>query len=259
MQQVKIFGVPYEGNENFKRGTFFAPSFIRYHLSSLEFYSVLQRSELKPFLDLSDFYPPYETEGKDFADFLVDKLKSLKVDIKFIAIGGDHFITYPIVFYLKKELKLDFTVIHFDAHMDRRPIFEGEEYNHATFMYHVEKLMGKDRVITVGVRTKAPCETKDKNIFYAWEDYKNVLESINEPVYLTFDLDVINPSDFPGVTNPEPGGKDVFSLIKEVLSIKNIIAADIVEFSPLEDASTNSATKAAFILRELLIKLQNGK
>ena len=258
MPQVKVFGIPYEGRENFQRGVSLAPSYIRYHLSSLEYYSVIQNKELEPFEDLSDIYPPWDTKGKDFADFLVKKLVELKITPLFIALGGDHFITYPIVWYLRNELKLNFTVVHFDAHMDRRAVFEREEYNHATFMYHVEKLMREDHVITVGVRTKAPCETKKKNIFYAWEDYTTVLKDIEGPVYLTFDLDVINPQDFPGVTNPEPGGKDIFTIINEVLSIKHIIGVDIVEFSPLLDPSTNSATKAAFVLRELLIKLQHG-
>ncbi len=257
MQQVKVFGIPYEGGENFQKGAALAPSFIRYHLPSLEYYSAIQNRNLEEFLDLSDFYPPLDVKGKEFADFLIKKLKDLEISPPFVALGGDHYVSYPLIKYLKEELHLDFKVVHFDAHMDRRPEFEGEEYNHATFMYHVEKLMGKENVITVGVRTKAPCENKEDNIFYAWEEYMDVLLNIDSPVYLTLDLDVINPSDFPGVTNPEPGGKSIMEILQEILSLKHLISADIVEFSPLMDPSTNSATKAAFLFREILIKLQH--
>ncbi len=257
MPLVSVFGIPYEGSENFQKGAALAPGFIRYHLSSLEYYSVIQERELKEYHDLSDFYPPLDVKGKYFADFLIEKLKDIKLFPPFVALGGDHFITFPLIVYLKEELDLNFTVVHFDAHMDRRPEFEKEVYNHATFMYHVEKLIGKENVITVGVRTKAPCEEKSKNIFYAWEDYRNELLNIKTPVYLTLDLDVINPSEFPGVTNPEPGGKGIMEILDEILLLKNIMAADIVEFSPLMDHSTNSATKAAFLFREILIKLQH--
>ncbi len=257
MSQVKVFGVPYEGKENFQKGTFFAPSFIRYHLTSLEYYSAIQDRYMENYEDLSDFYPPLDVSGEEFMKFLIEKLNALEIEPPFIALGGDHFITLPIVKYLK-DRGFEFKVVHFDAHMDRREEFEGEKYNHATFMYHVEKLLGRENVLSVGIRTKAPCEKKEDNIFYAWEDYSSILKEIDAPLYLTLDLDVINPSDFPGVTNPEPGGPMIMDVIKDILSLKNIISADIVEFSPLMDDSTNSATKAAFIFRELLIKLQNG-
>ncbi len=256
MSQVKVFGVPYEGKENFQKGTFFAPSFIRYHLSSLEYYSAIQDREMLKYDDLSDIYPLLDMTGGEFMDYLVNELSEMHLEPPFIALGGDHFITLPIIKYLK-ETGFEFKVVHFDAHMDRREEFEGEKYNHATFMYHVEKLIGKDNVVSVGIRTKAPCERKEDNIFYAWEDYKEALFNIKDPVYLTFDLDVINPSEFPGVTNPEPGGPSVMDVLRDILSIENIIAADVVEFSPLMDNSTNSATKAAFMFRELLIKLQH--
>lgn len=260
MQQVNVFGVPYEGIENFQRGVSLAPAFIRYHLKSLEYYSVLQKRELRDFCDLSDVYVPplSDLTGKEFSDFLIDRLKALKVYPPFIALGGDHFITLPIIKYLKEVLEFNFKVVHFDAHMDRRPQYEGEEYNHATFMFHVEKLLGEENVITVGVRTKAPCEEEKGNIFYAWDEYREVLKSIDSPIYLTLDLDVINPSEFPGVSNPEPGGKGVLDILEDILHLKKIMAADIVEFSPLVDYSTHSATKAAFLFREILIKLQYG-
>ncbi len=257
MSQVKVFGVPYEGKENFQKGTFLAPSFIRYHLSSLEYYSTIQSKDMKSFEDLSDFYPPLDVSGKEFMDFLIERLRAFDIRPPFIALGGDHFITLPLVKYLK-EIGFDFKVVHFDAHMDRREEFEGEKYNHATVMHHVEGIVGQENIISVGIRAKAPCEKKEKNIFYAWEDYSSILKKLSVPVYLSLDLDVINPAEFPGVTNPEPGGPSLFEVVEDVLSLKHIIAADIVEFSPLVDSSTHSGVAAAFIFRELLIKLQNG-
>ena len=255
---IKLIGIPYEGGENFLKGTTEAPCKIRWALESLEVYSIYQDEFLPEYEDVGNFIPPEESPEVSFG--YIEKRVSNLLPAKIGILGGDHNITYPVVRALKQYL-VDFWIVHLDAHLDTRDRYKGNKFTHASVMKRVSEIIGEDKIISVGYRSLAKGEEYPPTFsspFKVFEPLKDFLIKLKpERIYLTLDLDVLDPSVFPAVGNPEPGGIGIKEIIDTIKLLKGkLVGFDIVEFNPLASPSFYPAVTAALILRELLIALK---
>jgi len=252
---VYIVGVPYEGKKNVMGGTSLAPTKIRWGLEMIEDFSVYKNKEIPPYKDLGDlnFRSFYELlEG------IENFLSSFPSESKFLFLGGDHTISLPIVKHFSNLIE-EVVVFHFDAHLDRREEYEGELTNNATVIRRIEEVVGSGNVYSFGIRSRAPGESKGNSFFYSiFPHLGEVIEKIGrKKIYLTIDFDVIDPSEFPAVTNPEPGGISFKELVRAIGMLEGrILGADLVEFNPKTSGDTFPAVTAAAVVREVLIALR---
>jgi agmatinase len=179
-------------------------------------------------------------------------------------IGGEHLVSLPVVEALAKKYP-DLHIIHFDAHTDLRDEFFGRKLSHATVMRRVFDIVGKKKIFQFGIRSGDSSEFK-------WADAGNItmrkfdlfgVEDVvakikSKPVYITIDIDVLDPAAVPGTGTPEPGGVTYRELIEAIMKLRklnNIVGADIVELAPNYDPSGASTAAAAKTLREMVLLL----
>ena len=177
-------------------------------------------------------------------------------------IGGEHLVTLPVVSSLFEKYK-DLVLLHFDAHTDLRTDYMGEELSHATVIKQIWNFLGDNRIYQFGIRSGLKEEfqwaIEGGHTFINQFDCKHLNEIVqhikNRPVYITIDLDILDPSIFPGTGTPEPGGIG-FKEMLEVIGIMkqlNIVGADVVELAPDYDPTGVSTAVAAKVIRELLL------
>ncbi len=262
---IIVIGIPFDATSSFRSGSRFAPNSIRLFSDSIETYSPYFDKDIENILFFD--YGNVEITINNF-NILRNKLKNLiskflKDEKKVIALGGEHLITLPIVeAYIKKYP--DLIVIQLDAHTDLRDTYFNEKFSHATVMRRIYELVGNNRIFQFGIRsgTKSEFDFANKytnlNIFSL--NVKKTLDKLkNFPIYLTLDLDVLDPSVLPGTGNPEPGGfnfRDLVEFLKNLYNL-NIVGVDVVELSPDYDYSGVSSITAAKLVRELLILLNS--
>ncbi len=255
---IDLIGIPYEGGENFLKGTSLGPSKIRWALESLEVWSIYQNESIPEYIDHGDFIPPEESP-EDVYRTIEEKISNINPQ-KIAIIGGDHNITYPVVKFLNRKDE-NFVVVHFDAHLDMRDTYKGNLFSHATVMKRVLELVGEDRLISLGYRSFAKGEEVPPRFSAPFEILRPLKQFLYElkpeKIYLTVDLDVLDPSEFPAVSNPEPGGISFKELLNAIMELRGkLIGFDIVEFNPIAFTGSFPAMTAATILRELLIALK---
>ena len=260
---VVIFGVPYDGTASYRPGTRFGPSAIRQEIDGIETYSPYLDRDLSDYkiCDLGDM--PMHFGGTEKAlEKVRQEVRSILNDAKkTVVIGGEHLVSLPLIeAYIEKYPNLH--VIQFDAHADLRNEFVNEKLSHATVMRRIfEKLNGE--LWQFGIRSG----TRDEFAFADEHTHINRfnLNGIKEatykigsaPVYVTLDIDVLDPSIMPGTGTPEAGGISFVELMEGIkaLSGLNIVGADIMELSPHYDQSGVSTSVACKTLRELLLVL----
>ena len=177
-------------------------------------------------------------------------------------IGGEHLVTLGSVTSVAKKYK-DLHIIHFDAHADLRDDYLGEKLSHATVMHRVWDIVGDNKIFQFGIRSGDRSEIywgKD-HVFTNKFDFTGLEEVVEKlkgkPVYFTIDLDVLDPSVFPGTGTPEAGGVTFKELLDAILKVSklNIVGMDVNELSPQYDQSGSSTATACKVLRELLLSL----
>jgi agmatinase len=259
---ILIFGIPFDRTSSFIPGSRFGPKFIRQCTENIEWYSPFQDRSLVD-LKICDLEDLEFASGDWLAEIeeAVDKILGLE---KFpVFLGGEHTITYPISKAFKKVYK-KFSIIHFDAHADLRDEFMGQKVCHATAIRRAADVVGLDNIYQFGIRSGNSDEFRlNKNLyrFKVLEPLGSVLDRIKDPIYLTIDLDVLDPGVMPAVSTPEPGGVSYQELINALLLLRgrHIIGADIVEYNPLAASPYASGTTAADVLRELLLAMSVKK
>ena len=186
-----------------------------------------------------------------------------KQNKKLILIGGEHLISLPAIKEAASKHD-DLVVIHFDAHADLREEYKGVFFSHATVMRMVWEILGDHRIWQFGIRSGTREEfywAKEGHIVMNMYNFTGLTKAIddiaNRPVYLTIDLDVLDPSAFPGTGTPEAGGVSFLDLVNALKQISrlNIIGSDLVELSPHYDHSGISTAVACKVLRELAIAI----
>jgi agmatinase len=180
-----------------------------------------------------------------------------------VSLGGDHSITYPIVKAFAKRYP-ELTIFHFDAHPDLYDEFEGNRLSHACPFARIMEAGLVKRLVQMGIRTmnahqreqarKFDVEVVEMRGLPAYEKLK-----ADGPIYITFDMDVLDPAFAPGISHREPGGMTVREAITHLHAIEGeIVGADVVEYNPVQDVAGMTATVAAKILKEILGKMILG-
>jgi agmatinase len=177
-----------------------------------------------------------------------------------VLLGGDHSITYPIVKAFAKKYPA-LTIIHFDAHPDLYDEFEGNRLSHACPFARIMEAGLASRLVQIGIRTATQHQREQGERFGVEMVEMRALPAYDKlkatgPVYITFDMDVLDPAFAPGVSHREPGGMSVRETIAHLHAIEGeIVGADLVEYNPVQDVAGITATVAAKILKEILGKM----
>ena len=261
---IVLFGAPYDCTTSFRPGTRFASAAIRRESYGLELYSPYQDRELSEFcvFDSGDLELQFGDPRSALSD-IEKRSKTILTDGKLpFLLGGEHLVTLGSVRAAVKKYP-DLHILHFDAHADLRDEYLGAKLSHACVLRRCHELVGDGKIYQYGIRSG------DKSEFVWGKDHvfthKFNLEGLDEtlcdlagkPVYLTVDLDVLDPSVFPGTGTPEPGGVG-FDALRAALTKAcslNVVAADVNELSPHYDTSGASTAVACKIVREMLISL----
>ncbi len=263
---VTLIGVPSDENSSFMEGCALAPSKIREALycGAANLYSELgvNLEDDSVFCDCGDLKITPGIKGFEQIESQIVQL--LKKGGQILSLGGDHAITYPILKGFSR-IHRNLTILQFDAHSDSYDEFEGNRLSHASPFARImeEKLAG--RLIQVGIRTltdhlKQQIDRFGIEVIEA-RDFKPGLDlNLTGPLYISIDLDVLEPGFVPGVSHHEPGGLTVRDVINIIQTIKvPIIGADIVEYNPKRDVSDVTAMVAAKFIKELSGKMIQQK
>lgn len=265
-QAVVLCGVPWDEKSSFVRGAANAPGAIREamysdarHITSENGVNLAQSDR---FVDLGDMPVP---SGDAAISAIADATRSaLGSDRRLIALGGDHAITVPILRELKKAHG-EFDVLQIDAHADLYHDYEGDLYSHACpFARAMEEGLCK-RLVQVGIRTmnthlleqakRFGTEVITMRDFDPAQDFR-----FERPVYLSIDLDGLDPAFAPGVAHHEPGGMSTRDALRVISGVStSIIGADIVEYQPALDINHMTAAVAAKLTKEIAGQMLIGE
>lgn len=260
--KLGLVGFGFDENSSFMRGAADAPPIIReaFFSESSNMWSEsgidLSRSDI--FVDERDVLP---IPGKSMADAIEESIEQmLATGLCPISLGGDHSVTYPIIRAMSKRYP-DLSILHFDAHPDLYDEFEGNRYSHASpFARIMEEGLVK-RLVQVGIRTINGHQREQAARFgvemIEMKDWLDDLEvSFETPVYISFDVDGLDPAYAPGVSHREPGGLSTRQVIRLIQSMTQpIVGADIVEYNPRMDSRNVTAMVCAKILKEISARM----
>lgn len=257
-----VIGLPLDETATYRSGSDEGPAAIRRASESIETYSPFLDRDLSdlPFSDVGDVSLSGATVEESLETIYQKTRTVLCTGALPLSLGGEHTVSLPIVHALN-EINHQFIVIHLDAHTDFRMEYEGSATNHATVMRRVFEVLGPDRLIQLGIRSGTRDEfafLRDHFTLMPWNQFgpRLLLERVRDaPVYLSLDLDVLDPACFPGTGNPEAGGwfYDDLERFLAVLDQMRVLGADVVELNPGLDRSDASSIMAAKIVRELLL------
>lgn len=262
--KIVIFGAPFDSTTSFRPGTRFASKAMRGESFGIETYSPYQDKDLGDIavFDGGDLELSFGNTTRalgQIEDFTTQILDDGKIPCM---IGGEHLVTLGAMRAVAKKHP-DLHVIQFDAHADLREDYLGETLSHATVIHRVWDLLGDDKIFQFGIRSgdRSEFQWGKDHVFtnkFNFNGLEEVVEKLKgKPVYLTIDLDVLDPSVFPGTGTPEAGGVSFMELLNAMLTVSdlNIIACDVNELSPIYDQSGVSTAVACKVLRELLLAI----
>jgi agmatinase len=261
---IAVFGIPFEGTVNLRRGADRGPSDLRLASDSIETYSPALDRDLEdlPIADLGDCELGAGSPREQLARARDEIAAFWRPDLRPLMLGGDHTATLPVIEVLAPAVP-GLRVLQLDAHPDLREEFLGERYNYASAMARVMDVLPADRVWQVGMRTGAREEyaRRAPHVFPAHavhpvEAVRAILpELAPHPLYVTIDVDVLDPAEAPGTGSPEPCGLRAAELVEIVrlLAPCRVVGADLVEVAHAWDPSARTGITAAWILREALL------
>ena len=252
-----MLGLPFDGTVSYRSGSRFAPEQIRLASWGLEDYSPRFNKHLQDvnFHDAGDLEFPLGNTYKSL-DIIEQNVEDIYKDGKRVfGIGGEHLVTLPEIKAVSKFHK-DLAIVHFDAHTDLREEYLGEEMSHSAVIRHASKIVGPENIKQIGIRSGMKEEWdfmhKHGTLINEFSGL-DVLKS--KKVFVTVDLDVLDPSVMSGTGTPEAGGFTFNQLMDwfEYLRDFDIVGADVVELAPDYDASGVSTAVATKVIRELLM------
>lgn len=263
--KVVLFGAPFDGTVSYRPGTRFAPHAIRSESYGLETYSPYQDKDITEgaVFDSGDIELCFGNPQRVLDDIQERTGKILSDGKLPFMIGGEHLVTLG-AFKAVAEKYPDVHIIHFDAHTDLREEYLGESLSHASVIRRCHDIVGDGRIYQFGIRSGEREEfywAKEHTHLnkYNFDGLEDVVSKLKDkPVYFTLDLDVLDPSVFPGTGTPEAGGVTFEELRKAVTLVTtkcNVVATDVNELSPTYDQSGVSTAVAGKIIREMLIAL----
>ena len=261
-----LFGAPFDSTTSYRPGTRFGSRAARSESYGLESYSPYQDRDLldSSVFDSGDIELPFGDCEKALSMIEERAAAILSADKRPFMIGGEHLVTLGAVRAVAERYP-DLHIIHFDAHADLRDDYLGQKLSHACVLRRCHDILGDGRIFQFGIRSGDRAEFawgKDhvSTNQFNFEGLKSCVEALKgKPVYLTVDLDVLDPSVFPGTGTPEPGGVS-FDALREAVTLvcanANIVACDVNELSPHYDQSGISTAAACKVIREMLLAMQ---
>ena len=261
---IVIFGAPFDSTTSYRPGTRFASRTMRAESYGLETYSPYQDLDLEDFKifdagDLELCFGDTELALKDITEMTRTILSDNKLPFM---IGGEHLVTLGAVRAMAEKYP-DLHIVHFDAHADLREEYLGARLSHASVIHRCWDIIGDEKIYQFGIRSgdRAEFEWGKNHVITQKFDFNGLEDVIkklkDKPVYFTLDLDVLDPSVFPGTGTPEAGGVSFIQLLDAILKVGelNIVGTDINELSPMLDQSGASTAVALKIMREWLLRL----
>ncbi|MCL2376505.1 MAG: agmatinase [Defluviitaleaceae bacterium] len=263
--KIVVFGAPYDGTTSNRPGTRFGPPVVRADSSGLETYSPYQNADLEDvqIYDAGELELPFG-RPEPALDMIEAATSQILLDGKIpLMIGGEHLVTLGAVRAAAKKHP-NLHIIHLDAHTDLREDYLGEKLSHATVLRRCHDILGDGRIYQFGIRSgtreefewaaKGHVHLQKFNLDWLTEVVKSLGDA---PVYFTLDLDVLDPSAFPGTGTPEAGGVSFMDLLCAIVQLKqlNVVGCDVVELAPSFDASGASTATACKVIRELMLAI----
>ncbi|WP_421382165.1 agmatinase [Bacillus salacetis] len=264
--QIVLYGMPMDWTVSYRPGSRFGPTRIREVSIGLEEYSPYLDRELEEikYFDAGDIPLPFGNPQKSL-DIIEDYIDGLMKDNKIpFGMGGEHLVAWPVMKAVYKKHK-DLAIIHFDAHTDLREHYEGEPLSHSTPIRKIADHIGPENVYSFGIRSGMKEEfqwAKENGMhiskFEVLEPLKEILPKLaGRPVYVTIDIDVLDPAHAPGTGTVDAGGitsRELLASIHEIArSEVNVVGADLVEVAPIYDASEQTANTASKLIREMML------
>lgn len=260
-----LFGMPMDYTVSFRPGSRFGPARIREASVGLEEYSPYLDRELYDirYFDAGDLLLPFGNAARSL-DLIGEFVAKVLADGKLpVGMGGEHLVTWPIIQELHQRVP-NLAVIHIDAHADLREQYEGEPLSHSTPLRKAAELLGGSNIYQFGIRSGSKEEFaygRQHCNFYPFEvlqPLQRVLpELAGRSVYVTVDIDVLDPSAAPGTGTAEAGGitsKELLAAIHAIAASEvNVVGCDVVEVAPIYDPSEQTAIVAAKLIREMLL------
>lgn len=263
--ELVIFGAPFDSTTSYRPGTRFGPSAIRHESFGLETYSPYQDKDLEDHAimdsgDLELCFGSSEQALKDIQGRAEQILQDGKIPL---LLGGEHLVTLGSVRAAVQKYP-DLHIIHFDAHTDLREDYLGAKLSHACVIRRCHDILGDGRIHQFGIRSGERAEWKfaraghtDLHPFNLNGLKETVKALQSAPIYFTIDLDVLDPSCFPGTGTPEAGGVDFMQLLEAIRTVcsGNVVAADVNELCPILDQTGASTAIAGKVVRELMLAI----
>lgn len=259
-----LVGIPFDGQSSYLRGTGEAPAKIR---EALKCDASNGWTELGVNLGAAAAYEDAGdltfSEAEAFAAIESGLGALIDQGRRPVSLGGDHSTTYPIVKAFEKQYP-ELTILHFDAHPDLYDEFEGNRLSHACPFARIMEAGLAKRLVQIGIRTATAHLREQARRFGVEMVEMRALPAYGRltaegPVYISFDIDVLDPGFAPGVSHREPGGMTVREALAHLHGVQgSIVGADVVEYNPVQDVAGMTATVAAKIVKELLGKMITG-
>lgn len=263
--KIVLFGAGFDGTTSFRPGTRFGPSAIRNESFGIETYSPYQDRDMLDYsyFDSGDLELPFGSTNRSVADIAMRSDMILSDGKVPFMIGGEHLVTLGSVMAVKEKFD-DLYIVHFDAHADLREDYLGQKMSHACVLRRCWDILGDGHIFQFGIRSGDReefrfAEEHTEMHKFSFEGLEDVVERLRgKNVYFTLDLDVLDPSVFPGTGTPEAGGVTFDELRKAVTLVcsrLNIVGCDVNELSPVYDQSGVSTAVACKIIREMLLAM----
>lgn len=259
---ITLLGLPWDGSSSFERGAAEAPPLIRAALRSASSNAFNERgddvSAPDVLMDGGDVTLPSDPAGaREAIQQAVRRI--LERSGKPLLLGGDHSVTYPVLRAFSEQAG-ELTILHLDAHGDIYDEFEGDRFSHACPFARVMEERLAVRLIQVGLRTLTPHQRAQSARFGTeivgadrWREALPTIGSLRGPVYVSLDLDVLEPMLAPGLSHPEPGGLTVRNVLELLAVLRaDVVGADVVEYNPRKDFRDLTARVAAKFVKELV-------
>jgi agmatinase len=263
--RIIVYGIPFEGRVNLRKGADGGPRDVRLASDSIETYSPWVERDMEdlPLADIGDCELPAGASPREQLDAARKEIAAWwRPGLIPFMLGGDHTATVPVIEALAPSFP-ELQILQLDAHPDTREEFLGERYNYASAMARVMDVVAPARVFQIGMRTGSREEYlhRHPNFFpvlagHPVDVVRGLLPRLRSaPLYVTIDVDVLDPSEAPGTGSPEPGGLRVPELLEIVrmLSDCQIIGGDLVEVAHAWDPSGRTGIAASWVIREAML------
>lgn len=264
--QAVIYGMPMDWTVSYRPGSRFGPQRIREASIGLEEYSPYLDRDLEEvkYFDVGDIPLPFGNPQKSI-DYIEGFVRQLLQDGKIpVGMGGEHLVSWPVMKAVA-EKHPDLAIIHMDAHTDLRVSYEGEALSHSTPIRKIAEHIGPKNVYSFGIRSGMKEEfvwAKENGMhiskFEVLEPLKEILPTLaGRPVYVTIDIDVLDPAHAPGTGTVDCGGITSRELLASIHAIAgsdvNVVGFDLVEVAPIYDPSEQTVNTASKLIREMLL------